>query len=149
MIYQSRKNRSTRHKSERRVCVSRLRCTAGQILAVFLGSCRSAFARRLLRYTKHDRYHASTCAIPNWTLHMKMGYAAVQCVGLKMDNANGADHFRGSEHYLIFVNRTSSFHLLSLRDRTHYSCYYWHVYSLAMECTRLTRTLRQASEFRV
>jgi hypothetical protein len=78
-----------------------------------------------------------------------MGYAAVQCVGLRMDNGNGADHLRGFEHYLIFVNRTSSFHLLSLRDRTHYSCYYWHVYWLAMERTRLTRTLHHTPEFRI
>jgi hypothetical protein len=58
-----------------------------------------------------DRYQ-------NLTLHTKMGYAAVQCVGLRMDNGNGADHFRGFETYLIFVNRTSSFHLLSRGDRT-------------------------------
>ena len=42
---------------ERRVCVCRLRCTAGQLLAVFLASCRSAFLMYPLG-TKHDRTHA-------------------------------------------------------------------------------------------
>ena len=63
----------------------RLRCTAGQILAVFQESCRSAFARRLLHFIKHALKHAYLGRYQT-SLRTKMGYAAVQCVELRMDN---------------------------------------------------------------
>jgi hypothetical protein len=52
--------------------------------------------------TKHALTHAYPARYQT-SLHTKMGYAAVQCVGLRMDNGNGAAHFRGFETYLIFV----------------------------------------------
>jgi hypothetical protein len=149
-IVSAKKDRSTTHKCERRVCVSRLWCTAGKILAVFLGSCRSASCLNPLHDTNHGLTHASTCSMTDlFAYHTKMGYAAVQCVGLRMDNANGADHFRGFEYYLIFVYRTPSLSLMSDNDSTSHSWDVWDVHQLAMKRTRLTRTPHPTSECRV
>jgi len=66
-----------------------------------------------------------------------------------MDDKDGADHFRGFETYLIFVNRTPSFQSFSGNSQTSPSWKVWDAHQLAMERTRRTRSFQPITKFRV
>jgi len=76
-------------------------------------SSRSASCTIPISHAKLDRVHAYPLAMTEQALHLKIGYAVVHRLELRMNSKNGAHHFRGFANYLIFVDCTSSFHLIS------------------------------------